>query len=292
MKRADCKGYPSDVSDEEWNFAAPYLTLMDVSAPQRKYELRDMFDGLRWMARAGARWRYAPMSPHTVQGGEIIPVQHSTSTRNVDGGRQTMVYVVDDDEAIRLALGDLFLSTGLGVETFGSSQEFLAFAKWDVPSCLILDVRLRGESGLTFQEEIRKSGLQMPVLFMTGHGDIEMSVKAMKAGAIDFFSKPFRDQDMLDAVSNALRRDAERIAAERSTAVLRACYESLTPREREIVRFVVAGIPNKQIASQINLSEITVKVHRRRAMGKMVARSVADLVRKAEALGIEPHYTK
>jgi FixJ family two-component response regulator len=227
------------------------------------------------------------------QGGEVNTVQHSTSTRSVDdGGGQPVVYVVDDDESIRLALSDLLLSTGLHVETFGSSQEFLAFARCDVPSCLILDVRLRGESGLTFQEEIRKSGLHMPIVFMTGHGDIEMSVKAMKAGALDFFAKPFRDQDMLDAVSQALLRDTQRLAAERSIGALRACYDSLTPREREIIQFVVAGLLNKQIASEMNLSEITVKAHRGQAMKKMAARSVADLVRKAEALGIEPHYMK
>lgn len=222
----------------------------------------------------------------------MITVQHSTSTRNVDDGAKSVVYVVDDDESIQRALSDLLLSTGLHVETFGSSQDFLSFARSDVPSCLILDVRLRGESGLAFQEKARKSGLRMPILFITGHGDIEMSVKAMKAGALDFFAKPFRDQDMLDAVSHALTRDTERLAAERSIATLRACYESLTPREREIVGFVVAGLLNKQIAAEMNLSEITVKAHRGQAMKKMAARSVADLVRKAQALGIEPRYMK
>ncbi|MGF6919294.1 FixJ family two-component response regulator [Paraburkholderia sp. 40] len=226
------------------------------------------------------------------EGGEMILESHSTSTRSAGGSKPSVVYVVDDDETVRLALGALLRSVGLRVETFGSSHEFLAFEKYDAPSCLILDVRLRGESGLTFQEEVAKSGLQMPILFMTGHGDVAMSVKAMKAGALDFFSKPFRDQDMLDSVSNALTRDAARRAAEQSIAALRACYGSLTSREREVMGFVVAGLMNKQIASEMNLSEMTVKIHRGQAMKKMAARSVADLVRKAEALGIEPHHLK
>lgn len=226
------------------------------------------------------------------EGEKMILEPHSTSNHSSGGSKPSVVYVVDDDESVRLALGALLRSVGLRVETFGSSHEFLAFAKYDAPSCLILDVRLRGESGLTFQEEVAKSGLHMPILFMTGHGDVEMSVKAMKAGALDFFSKPFRDQDMLDAVSNALTCDAARRAAEQSIAALRACYDSLTSREREVMGFAVAGLMNKQIASEINLSEITVKIHRGQAMKKMAARSVADLVRKAEALGIEPHHTK
>ncbi|CAB3809341.1 Response regulator protein TmoT [Paraburkholderia ultramafica] len=222
----------------------------------------------------------------------MISGLHSTSTQSADGRTPSVVYVVDDDESIRLALGDLLLSVGLRVETFGSSREFLAFPKDDVPSCLILDIRLRGESGLAFQEEAARYGLRMPILFITAHGDIEMTVKAMKAGALDFFPKPFRDQHMLDAVARALTRDAERLAAERSNAALRACYDSLTPREREIIGFVLAGLMNKQIASEINVSEITVKAHRAQAMRKMRAHTVADLVRKGEALGIEPHYMK
>lgn len=187
---------------------------------------------------------------------------------------------------MRLALSELLLSVGLHVESFASSQEFLAFPKHDRPSCLILDVRLHGESGLAFQQELANSSLRMPVLFMTGHGDIEMTVKAMKAGALDFFPKPFRDQDMLDAVDRALRRDSERLEAERSTVALRAAYASLTPREKEVMAFVVKGLMNKQIASAMHLSEITVKVHRGQAMKKMSARSIVDLVRKAEAIGV------
>jgi FixJ family two-component response regulator len=212
----------------------------------------------------------------------------STSNAGDRESSTSVVYIVDDDESMRLALGRLLRSVGQHVETFETSQEFLAFPKRDVPSCLILDVRLRGESGLAFQQEIAKGGLRIPILFMTGHGDIEMSVRAMKAGALDFFPKPFRDQDMLDAVTRALARDRERIAADQSKAALRARYESLTPREREVMGHVVAGLMNKQIASEMNLSEITVKIHRGQAMKKMESRSVADLVRKAEALDIRP----
>ena len=203
-----------------------------------------------------------------------------------------VVYVVDDDEAIRHAVESLLRSVGLRVETFETSQEFLDFPKYEVPSCLILDVRLRGESGLAFQEQVAKTGIRMPIVFITGHGDIEMSVKAMKAGAVDFFTKPFRDQDMLDAVSNALARDGERLAAEQSTATLRAAYNSLTPREREVMGYVVAGLMNKQIAAELNLSEITVKIHRGQVMKKMAARSVAELVHSAETLGVEPRRRK
>ncbi len=211
-----------------------------------------------------------------------------TSTADDHERETSVVYIVDDDESMRVALGGLLRSVGQHVEAFETSQEFLAFPKHDVPSCLILDVRLRGESGLAFQQEIAQGGLSIPILFMTGHGDIEMSVKAMKAGALDFFPKPFRDQDMLDAVTRALARDRERIVADQSKAALRACYESLTPREREVMGHVVAGLMNKQIASEMNLSEITVKIHRGQAMKKMDSRSVADLVRKAEALDIRP----
>ncbi len=213
---------------------------------------------------------------------------NSAATLSEGASAASIVYVVDDDESIRVSVHSLLRSVGLRAEKFGSSEEFLAFPKPDLPSCLILDVRLRGESGLAVQQKIAKSDLRMPILFMTAHGDIGMTVKAMKAGALDFFSKPFRDQDMLDAVANALARDAERIETERSMSGLRACYESLTAREREIMGHVVTGLMNKQIASEVKLSEITVKIHRGQAMKKMAARSVADLVRKAEALGLGP----
>ncbi|WP_428979401.1 response regulator transcription factor [Cupriavidus oxalaticus] len=215
-----------------------------------------------------------------------------TSGHKPNDRMKPVVYVVDDDESMRLALCGLLRSIGLRVESFESSQEFMAYPKDDAPSCLILDVRLRGESGLAFQEQIAKSGVRMPIVFMTGHGDIPMTVKAMKAGAVDFFSKPFRDQDMLDAVANALARDGERLAAEQSIAGLRAAYDSLTPREREVMVFVVAGLMNKQIAGELNLSEITVKIHRGQVMKKMAARSVAELVRMSESLGVKPNPKK
>jgi FixJ family two-component response regulator len=206
-------------------------------------------------------------------------------------GRST-VYVIDDDESMRRSLSLLLRSAGLCVETFSSAQEFLDFPKPNAPSCLILDMILRGENGLSFQENVAKNGLRMPIVFMTGYGDIEMTVKAMKAGALDFFAKPFGEQDMLDAVAHALARDSERLEAEESITLLRSAYDSLTRREREVVAHVVAGLLNKQVAAEMDLSEITVKVHRGNAMRKLAARSVADLVRKAEALGVVPNLTK
>ncbi|MFM0051731.1 response regulator transcription factor [Caballeronia grimmiae] len=211
------------------------------------------------------------------------------SSRLDNAASNAMVYVVDDDDSMRDAVGMLLRSVGLDVRTFASAQEFLACEMQDVPSCLILDVRLRGQSGLAVQEQIAASELGVPIVFMTAHGDIAMTVRAMKAGAQDFLAKPFRDQDMLDAVANALGRDEERRKSRRSVADLRVCYGSLTPREREVMAFVVAGLMNKQIASEMNLSEITVKIHRGQAMKKMQARSLADLVRKAEALGVGPN---
>lgn len=213
---------------------------------------------------------------------------HSTAGNGPRARKEPVVYVIDDDESMRLALRGLLRSVGLHVETFESSQEFLALPRHDGPSCLILDVRLRGESGLALQEQVARSGVRMPIVFVTGHGDIAMTVKAMKAGAVDFFAKPFRDQDMLDAVANALARDGERLAAEQSLAEVRAAYGQLTTREREVMGYVVAGLMNKQIASELNLSEITVKIHRGQVMKKMGARSVADLVRKSESLGLAP----
>jgi FixJ family two-component response regulator len=212
----------------------------------------------------------------------------STPHQSRDSPTSPVVYVVDDDESMRIALGGLLRSIGLRVEEFESPADFLAFPKSGGPSCLILDVRLRGESGLTLQQEIAKTGLQIPILFITGYGDIEMCVRAMKAGALDFIPKPFRDQDMLDAVSGALKRDVERLATEQSLTEVRASYNSLTPRERDVLGFVVAGLMNKQIASEMDLSENTVKIHRGQVMKKMRARSVADLVRMAEAIQVAP----
>jgi FixJ family two-component response regulator len=216
------------------------------------------------------------------------PSSTLSRTTSADG---SVVYVVDDDAAVRRALATLLRSVDLHVETFSSAEEFLLFSRPAVPSCLILDVRLRGKNGLTFQQEIVSSGMHIPVVFMTGHGDIEMSVKAMKAGATDFFAKPFRDQDMLDAIGQALGRDKVRLEAESAVTHLRASYDTLSPREKEVLPYVLGGLLNKQIASEMNLSEITVKVHRGQVMKKLSARSLPDLVRKAELLGITPRET-
>ncbi|WP_428979452.1 response regulator transcription factor [Cupriavidus oxalaticus] len=197
-----------------------------------------------------------------------------------------MVYVVDDDEPMLRAMEGLLRSSGVCVATFESLRDFLAHPRRNVPSCLILDVRLRGESGLAFLEQMARHGTHMPIVFITGYGDVAMTVRAMKAGAVDFFTKPFRDQDMLDAVANALARDGDRLAAEAANAALRQAYASLTPREREVMGYVVAGLMNKQIAIEMGVSEVTVKIHRGHVMRKMAARSVAELVRKAESLGV------
>ncbi|EEE06964.1 MULTISPECIES: response regulator transcription factor [Burkholderia cepacia complex] len=208
------------------------------------------------------------------------------STDAQDSAEQSIVYVVDDDESMRTAVDMLLRSVGLRVEAFASAHDFLAFEKPDVPSCLILDVRLKGQSGLAVQEQIAAADLQLPIIFMTAYGDIAMSVKAMKAGAMDFLAKPFREQDMLDAVAAALARDERCRSAQRALGDLRSRYATLSAREREVMAFVASGLMNKQIAAEMNLSEITVKIHRGQAMKKMDARSLADFVRKAEALGI------
>jgi FixJ family two-component response regulator len=199
---------------------------------------------------------------------------------------QPIVFVVDDDPSLRKALGSLFRSVGLQVEVFGSAPEFLQSTLPDVPSCLVLDIRLPGPSGLDFQTELAKSNIHIPIIFVTGHGDIPMTVRAMKAGAIDFLSKPFRDQDMLDAVATAIERDRKRRKDAKIISDLRAHFDSLTPREQEVMGLVAAGLMNKQIAAEINLAEITVKIHRGHIMKKMGARSLADLVRMAEMLGV------
>jgi FixJ family two-component response regulator len=213
----------------------------------------------------------------------------SLTSGNNDGALlPSVVYIVDDDEDVRQSLGSLLRSVGHRVEAFSSPLEFVD-SKWDnVPSCLILDVRLRGENGLAFQQAILKITPHIPILFITGFPDVEMSVKAMKAGAIDFFSKPFREQDMLDAVTQALRRDAERLSFELSTADLRNRYGSLTPKERDVLEYVLAGLLNKQIADEMHVSEITVKLHRGQVMRKMAARSVVELVRQAQVLDVKP----
>ena len=203
---------------------------------------------------------------------------------------QQIVFVVEDDASMRRALNNLFESVGLGVEAFGSASEMLQHKLPDVASCLVLDVRLPGLSGLDFQAELAKANIHIPIIFMTGHGDIPMSVRAMKGGAVDFLTKPFRDQEMLDAVVTAIERDRKRRETDKIIANLQALLETLTPREREVFTLVSSGLMNKQIAAELGLAEITVKIHRGHIMKKMGARSLADLVRKAETLGI--HRTK
>jgi FixJ family two-component response regulator len=203
-----------------------------------------------------------------------------------DAAQTPVVFVVDDDAAVRQALTSLIRSIDLQVETFGSAAEFLRVKRPDRPACLVLDVRLPGLSGLDFQAELTRSGVHVPIIFITGHGDIPMSVKAMKAGAVEFLTKPFRDQDMLDAIQAALEKDRAWRAQDKKIAELRALFDSLTSREQEVIGFVTAGLMNKQIAAEMGVSEITVKVHRGNVMRKMGARSLADLVRMAETLGI------
>jgi FixJ family two-component response regulator len=202
------------------------------------------------------------------------------------GAEEPIVFVIDDDESMRRALTNLFQSVGLKVEVFGLALEMLHSKLPDVPSCLVLDIRLPGLSGLDFQTELAKANIHIPIIFMTGHGDIPMTVRAMKGGAVDFLTKPFRDQDMLDAVVKAIERDRKRREADRIVVRLQALLETLTPREREVLALVSSGLMNKQVAAELGLAEITVKLHRGHIMRKMGSKSLADLVRMAETLGI------
>ncbi|MGG7576728.1 response regulator transcription factor [Rhizobium sp. Nf11,1] len=197
-----------------------------------------------------------------------------------------IVYIIDDDASVREGLGDLLRSVGLEVLTFASSQDFLDSKRPDVPGCIILDVRLPGRSGLEFQSMLTSLGIELPVIFISAHSDIPISVRAMKAGAIEFLTKPLREQELLDAAYAGIERDCARRQEVALIAELRSRYDSLTPREREIMNLVVAGSVNKQIAAQVGLSEVTVKVHRGHVMQKMQARSLVDLVRMADSLGL------
>ena len=197
-----------------------------------------------------------------------------------------LVVVVDDDAAVRDALDSLLRSVGLQTRVLGAPSELLQAVLPDVPGCIVLDVRLPGISGLDLQGQLAVQGIHLPIVFMTGHGDIPMTVRAMKAGAVDFLAKPFRDQDMLDAVSAAIERDTRRRQDMATRGSLETRYATLTPREREVMAHVVAGLMNKQVAGVLRLSEITVKIHRGNVMRKMGVRSLADLVRHAEALGV------
>ena len=197
------------------------------------------------------------------------------------------VFVIDDDPSVREAIDSLIRSVGINVRTFASAQEFMTSKRPDAPACLVLDVRMPGLSGLDLQRELAIAGIRIPVIFITGHGDIPMSVRAMKAGAVEFLTKPFRDQDLLDAISQAIERDrAERVQFAEVVELQRR-FEELTPREREVMEQVVAGLLNKQIANRLNISEVTVKLHRHQVMEKMKAQSLAELVRMAEKLNAQ-----
>jgi FixJ family two-component response regulator len=200
---------------------------------------------------------------------------------------KAVVHIVDDDESLRHALDSLFRSVGLVTKTYGSAREFLEAKRDDGPGCLVLDVRLPGISGLEFQEQLASHGIFLPTVLITGHGDIPMSVRAMKAGAVDFLPKPFRDQDMLDAVTSAIERDRKRRASDSDAAHLRQRFDTLSPREQQVMMLVTTGKMNKQVAGDLGLSEITVKIHRGAAMRKMGARTLADLVRMADSLKVQ-----
>ena len=197
---------------------------------------------------------------------------------------ESIVFVVDDDPSIRRAIQRPIRSIGLQVEVFGSAQEFLVSKRPDAPSCLVLDIRLPGMSGLDFQRELANADNHIPIIFVTAHGDIPMTVRAMKAGAVEFLTKPFRDQDLLDAIHIALTRDRVRREREAEISVLQERFETLTPREREVVALVVYGMLNRQIAAELRTAENTVKVHRSRAMQKMQAQSLAELVKMVEKI--------
>ncbi|MGV7217405.1 response regulator transcription factor [Bradyrhizobium sp. UFLA05-112] len=200
---------------------------------------------------------------------------------------EPIVLVVDDDPSVRRALINLFESVGLRAAAFGSAQEILQSKPPEVPSCLVLDIRLPGLSGLDLQADLAKANIHTPIIFITGHGDIPMTVRAMKSGAVDFLTKPVRDQDMLDAVQAAIERDRKRREIEKTVSNVRSRFESLTPRERDVLSLVASGLMNKHVAAELGLAEITVKIYRGQIMRKMGAKSLAELVKMNEALGIQ-----
>jgi FixJ family two-component response regulator len=209
-----------------------------------------------------------------------------TEARAATFTERPVVFIVDDDASVREAVADLLTSVGLDVQAFGSIQEFMQSRRPDVPGCIVLDVRLPGTSGLEFQRGLAESGIRLPIIFISGHGDIDMSVRAMKLGAVEFLTKPLREQELLDAIQVAVERDRLRRREDSAVAELRARFASLTVREREVFALVVTGRPNKQIAAELDLSEMTVKVHRSQITRKMQAKSIVALVRMADKLGV------
>lgn len=216
------------------------------------------------------------------------PKAPSAPVRDKETVKGPVVFVIDDDLSMRRALTSLIQSVGLEVETFGSAAELLKGKLPEVASCLVLDIRLPGLSGLDLQIELGRANINIPIIFITGHGDIPMTVRAMKSGAVDFLTKPFRDQDLLDAVVKAIDKDRRRREADNAIAGLQSLYDRLSVRERDVLGFVAAGLMNKQIAAELDLAEITVKIYRGHIMKKMQARSLADLIRMTETLGIRP----
>jgi FixJ family two-component response regulator len=212
--------------------------------------------------------------------------ERTKSSNEPASANEPIVFIIDDDASMRRALTNLFQSVSLKVEVYGSAPEMLHGNLPDVASCLVLDIRLPGLSGLDFQAELAEANIHIPIIFMTGHGDIPMTVRAMKGGAVDFLTKPFRDQDMLDAVVTAIERDRKRRESGKIVANLQTLFDALTSRERQVLTLVSSGLMNKQIAAELGLAEITVKLHRGRIMKKMEAKSLAELARMAETLGI------
>ena len=213
-------------------------------------------------------------------------IDHAATAHPDPGATEPVVVVVDDDESVRDAIGRLLRSIGLRVEMHASAQSFLQAELPAGPTCLVLDIRMPGQSGLDLQAELAREDIRIPIIFITGHGDVPMTVKALKAGAVDFLTKPFRDQDLLDAVAAALDRASRQHAEEERLSDLRASYEALTPREKQIMKLVASGAMNKQIAHELGVTEITVKIHRGNMMRKMEAKTLPDLVRMAEMLSL------